>query len=148
MKSTGRSSTKQSKHKLIYFLIISTFLGLLSSSYLLINMITGVGQSCTSLAGCYFNTENYSTIFSSGVMFLPATYFFITLLLVLYFFTSQNKTLGKTLYYFANCSLLMIAFFVYLQVYIYQGLCLICMVIIAFSAMLFASNRYLPKHLK
>ena len=148
MKSIGSSSAKQLKHNLIYFLIISIFLGLLSSSYLLINMITGLGQSCTPFKACYFNTETYSTIFSSGMVILPTLYFLLTLLLVLYFFTTQNKKVGKVLYYFTTCSLLITAFFVYIQVYRFQGICSICMAIIISTLMVFLASLYLPKYLK
>lgn len=148
MKSTGRSSTKQSKHKLIYFLIISTFLGLLSSSYLLINLITGLGQTCNPLQACYLNTESYSTIFTSKIMVFPTLYFLTTLLLILYFFTTSNKLVGKILYYFAECSLLVVALFVYMQLYRSQGLCPICIIVTASAAVVFLASLFLPKHFR
>ncbi len=148
MKSIGNSSDKQLKDNLIYFIIISAFIGLLASSYLLINMLTGLGQSCTPLQACYLNTESYSNIFTSNMIFFPAVYFLSTLLLVLYFFTTENKKLGKMLYYFTSASLLIVAMFLYLQVYRYKGFCPVCLAMFVSSFMLFASSLYLPKYLK
>ena len=148
MKSTGSSSAKQLKHNLIYGLIISTFIGLLSSSYLLINMITGLGQSCTPFKACYFNTETYTKILSSNMILIPTVYFLVTLLLVLYFLTTENKQVGKMLYYFAECSILIAALFIYLQVYRSQGLCPSCIVITISSIMVFLASLCLPKHFR
>ena len=60
----------------------------------------------------YLNTESYSTILSSNIVLFPVLYFLVTLLLVLYFFATQNKQVGKILYYFAECSLLIAALFI------------------------------------
>ena len=148
MKSTGRSSGKQLSHKLIYFLIAGASLGLLSSSHFLINMMTGVGQACNPFQACYLNAESYSTIFNSRLIVLPALYFLIILFFVLYFFTTHNKQVGKMLYYLSECAVLIIALFIYLEVYRSAELCLICMIIIASALMVFVSSLYLPKYLK
>ena len=148
MKSTGRSSVKALSNNLIYFIVLSAFVGLFASSYLLINMMTGVGQSCTPFQACYFPTEKYSTIFSSNLIIFPALYFFLVLIFTLYFFNTESKQIGKFLYYLSHTALLLIAFFLYLEVYRNSNLCITCIVIILASLSVFASGLYLPKYLK
>ena len=148
MMNIGKLSAKQSQNNLIYFLIINTLVGLFGSAYLLINLVTGLGQTCNPLQACYLNAESYSTIFSSEIMVFPTFYFCILLFLTLYFFSTNNKTVAKLLYYLSECALLIIALFVYMQIYRSQGICSICILICISAVSIFLSSFLLPRHFR
>jgi len=129
---------KNNKFVFFTFLPIS-FLGFIDASYLTIKHFTGTPIPCSVLRGCEEVTNSqYSIIGGIPVALLGAVYY-LTIFILIFFLLSgrlfslnsqngvnENKLL-KFIAYLTIIGLLASLWFIYLQIFVIQAICLYCM---------------------
>lgn len=106
---------------------IFSFVGFIDASYLAIKHYTGTIPPCTIVKGCEaVTTSQYATIGGVSVALFGAIYYLIVLVTAIAIIDTGNASLKKFLSLFSVIGLIASIWFVSLQVFIINALCLYC----------------------
>lgn len=155
MKNLKTSSSKQSTqipkpilNKLVWALIVISFLGFLDATFLTAEHYLGMLFSCPIFGGCdKVLTGPYSTVLGVPVALAGAVFYLAVFVLgIAYFDTKQKRLLV-----FAVC-LVPFGFaaslwFLYLQIFAIKALCFYCIISAAISTLLFILGLILRSRL-
>lgn len=123
---------------LIVSFIVTSFAGFLDSLYLSISYVRRIAPNCAILDGCDVVTaSHYSTVGPAPLAFIGLFYYLVLLFMSLAYFTSGNEKLMKLDFYLTSLGFLASLYFVYLQVFVIEALCLYCMFSALTSTLLF-----------
>lgn len=126
------------RRPIIYLILIVSFLGFLDASYLTIKHYQGTPPPCSLLKGCEIvTTSSYSLIGGVPVALLGALYYLGIFLATLLYLDTRNEWLVRCLKHFTVVGLLSSIYFLYLQLFVIQAICLYCLGSAATSITLF-----------
>lgn len=119
------------------FLIVS-FLGFLDASYLAAKYYSGEPITCSLLEGCeQVTTSQYAAIFGVPVALLGAVYYLFIFLAAIYYFDSKNERVFYKVAPIIAAAFLATLYFVYLQLFVINAICIYCMFSALTSTILF-----------
>lgn len=125
----------------IFFGIVSA-LGLLDASYLTYKHYLGGVPPCT-IHGCeVVLTSAQSEFMGIPIALFGALYYIVILLLSLAYLVSKKETVLRYAAYFTPAGFLASAYFVYLQLFVINAICLYCMASATTSTILFILGAY------
>lgn len=108
--------------------MVISFLGFLDATYLTVSHYQGADLNCNILEGCdEVTTSKYSTIFGIPVALFGMGYYLSIMLLSLLFIDTKNGKILKVLPYLTIVGLLASIWFVYLQIFVIEAICIYCM---------------------
>lgn len=140
-----------SKSFALAFLIVS-FLGFLDAAYLTVEHYRGVIPPCGVIEGCEeVTTSAYSTISGVPVALGGALFYLALFLLSILRFERENDKFLKIAAYLAPLGFLASLWFLYLQIFVIQAVCIYCLFSALTSTTLFILgliflNRYRNFH--
>ncbi|MEK7487729.1 MAG: vitamin K epoxide reductase family protein [Patescibacteria group bacterium] len=125
----------------ILFCIVSA-IGLLDATYLTVKHYLGGIPPCT-LRGCeVVLTSAYNTIAGIPVALLGALYYATIFILSLAYIISKKEVVIRRASYLTPVGFLASVYFVYLQLFVINAICLYCMASAATSTLLFILGAY------
>lgn len=122
------------------FLVLS-FIGFLDALYLTITHYSGATPSCSFLKGCdLVVTSQYSTILGVPVALLGAAYYFSLFVLSAIFIDGKRVRILVVAAYLTAVGFLASLWFLFLQIFIIQAICIYCLISAATSTLLFVTG--------
>lgn len=113
-------------------------LGLLDAAYLTAKHYQGVPPACSLLKGCeVVTTSAYATVLGVPVALGGAVYYFFSIVLLALFLEFRRRVFLQLLFLLVSGGLLATAWFVFVQIFILQAICLYCMASAASTVILF-----------
>lgn len=127
--------------KTIWLLIVLSFLGFLDAAYLTANHYLGVPVPC-SIEGCetVLTSDYATTIFNLPIALFGAVYYFIIFLLALNYLNSYRRHLLVKIVLLTGAGVLASLYFVYLQLYVIEAICLYCLGSATITTLLFITS--------
>jgi len=123
--------------------LIVSFIGLADASYLAFRHYQGLPPPCGLLEGCEtVTTSPYSLIAGVPVALLGALYYLAFFLLTFYLLDSGNEKIKLWLARGSVLGFIGSLYFVYLQFFVIEAVCLWCMLSATTSTVLFAVGLY------
>ncbi len=142
------SSPKSSKtlnYLLIAFFVVAV-IGFSDASYLTIKHFQGTAPKCHILEGCDIVTSSkYSKILGIPVALLGSMYYFLMAALIVFYYDSRKKLSLKIAGYLTWTGFIMSIWFVYLQLFVLNSICVYCMGSAASSTTLFILGQIMLK---
>jgi len=123
-------------------LIIFAFIGFVDASYLTAQHYGGDSVVC-EIGGHSFGNCNdvldseYATVVGIPVALIGAIYYFTLFVLSTYFFTEKKQELLKLITLISGAGFLATLYFVYLQLFVLNAICIYCMVSAVATTLLF-----------
>lgn len=149
------------KNKFAYFTFLPvSFLGFIDASYLTVKHFVGTPVPCSVLKGCEeVMTSQYSTIAGVPVAMLGAIYYLVIFVLIFLFLSGKvfgsdkvdgiHKNGNKNILNFSArltvIGLIASLWFIYLQLFVINAICLYCMFSAFTSITLFALGIFVLK---
>lgn len=125
---------------------IFSFAGFIDASYLAIKHYTGTIPPCTIVKGCEaVTTSQYATIGGVSVALFGAIYYLIVLITSIAIIDTSNNSLKKFLSLFSIIGLTASIWFVSLQVFVLNALCLYCIASAVSSVAIFTIAFFLNR---
>lgn len=122
----------------LYLFLAVSFLGFADASYLTALHFLGEAPACSILEGCeQVTTSSYSVVFGIPVALLGALYYLTIFLSTAIFLDTPKKLFAQILKYLPWTGLIASAWFVYLQLFVIEAICLWCMGSAVSSSLLF-----------
>tara|TARA_Y100000310_G_C20700785_1_gene829673 strand:- start:8177 stop:8620 length:444 start_codon:yes stop_codon:yes gene_type:complete len=120
-----------------YALGIVSFLGIVDAAYLTYSHFRHTVVPC-SIGGCEtVLTSEYATIGPVPVAAIGAIYYAIILILTVFLFKNQNKKILGIILVITGAGFLATLYFIYLQLFVIESICLYCMGSAVATTMLF-----------
>lgn len=114
------------------------FFGFIDATYLAVKFFNGTELNCGLTGGCNtVTTSEYATLFGIPVALLGSFFYATILFLSLLFIDRHYKILPKFLLALTATGFLMSLYFVYLQLFVIDAICVYCMVSATTSTTLF-----------
>ncbi len=134
---------------IILTLIAVSFVGFLDATYLTANHYIDAPLPCSVLEGCEQVTNSeYSVVFGIPVALGGALYYLLILILSIAYFDTRRRGLLHAIIPFTALGFLASVWFVYLQLFVINAICLYCMLSALTSTILFMLSVYILKYLK
>lgn len=125
---------------------IFSFMGLLDASYLATKHYTGTIPPCAIIKGCEaVTTSQYATIGGVSVALFGAIYYLVILITSVVLIDTNNNFLKKFLSLFSIIGLVASFWFISLQVFVINALCLYCMASATSSFAIFTIAFFLKR---
>jgi len=125
---------------------IFSFIGLMDASYLAVKHYTGTIPPCAIVKGCEaVTTSQYATVGGVSVALFGAIYYLIVLITSIALIDTGNNFLKKFLARFSIIGLVASIWFVSLQVFVINALCLYCIASATSSVAIFALAFFLNR---
>ena len=125
---------------------IFSFIGLMDASYLAVKHYTGTIPPCAIVKGCEaVTTSQYATVGGVSVALFGAIYYLIVLITSIALIDTGNNFLKKFLAGFSIIGLIASIWFVSLQVFVINALCLYCITSATSSVAIFALAFFLNR---
>ena len=125
---------------------IFSFIGFFDASYLAIKHYTGTIPPCTIVKGCgAVTTSQYATVGGISVALFGAIYYLVVLITAIAIIDTGNNSLKKFLSFFSIIGLVASIWFVSLQIFIINALCLYCLASATSSFAIFAIAFFLNR---
>lgn len=119
------------------------FIGFADASYLTFKHYEGGVLPCTIVHGCETVTNSqYATVGAIPVALFGAFYYLFIFLLGVFYFDRQEPAAARLFQFAAPFGLLASWWFLYLQIYVINALCLYCLVSIGTSTALFILSLF------
>lgn len=146
MTNSNLSSTPPSANKIkaiaIAFLIIS-FVGFLDSAYLTIQHYRGEPLACAIFTGCEtVASSKYAMVGPVPLALLGLLYYLTIFILSVAYFDTKREKIIVLASYLTIAGFLASIFFVYLQLFVINAICLYCIISAASSTLLFAFGAH------
>lgn len=107
---------------------ITALIGFADATYLTIKYFQNEIPPCTLVAGCdVVTTSEYATIFGIPVALLGSMYYLALLLLTVAFFDTKKEAVFRFACTSTWIGLVASIYFVYLQLFVLDAICLYCM---------------------
>lgn len=117
---------------------ITALIGFADAAFLTIEHYRGVVPPCSIISGCEkVTTSVYSEIFGIPLALFGAIYYFTLLVLIIAYFDIKKGIILKIASLITPIGFLASLYFVYLQLFVIQAVCLYCMISAAASVILF-----------
>lgn len=121
------------KHALVFLLVILALIGVADSSYITAQHYRGEDVVCNigeyEVGDCSTVTSSeYSTVVGVPVALLGAIYYFVLLVLAASMTTYDDKKLRQLFTAIVSIGFLWSAWFVYIQLFVLNAICVYCMV--------------------
>ena len=134
-----------SKGLAIAFLIVS-FLGFLDATYLAIEHYRGVVPPCTIVEGCEeVTTSIYSQILGVPVALGGSIFYFAIFIISILKFEQENDKFLKYAAFLTPFGFLSSLWFLYLQLFVINAICIYCMFSLLTSTTLFFLGNFVIK---
>jgi uncharacterized membrane protein len=148
--SEASFSKRSSKIKPIIFAVaVLSFIGFLDATYLAAKYYLGDPVTCSVFGGCEeVTTGKYAEMFGVSVALLGAFYYLTIFLSSIFYLDSGRKAAASFIGYFTIVGLLASSWFVYLQLFVINAICLYCMISAATSTILFILGMFMLLRLK
>lgn len=125
-------------NKLIWGIIVLSFIGLLDATYLTVSHYSGAQLSCSLTTGCNtVTTSVYSEILGFPVALLGLIFYFTVLFASLLYFDLKKPTLLKIIAPLAAAAFLSSVYFMYIQFFVLKALCQYCILSALLSTAIF-----------
>ena len=125
---------------------IFSFIGFIDASYLAVKHYTGTIPPCTIVKGCEaVTTSQYATIGGVSVAFFGAIYYLIILITSIALIDTDNNFLKKFLSRFSIIGIIASFWFISLQVFVINALCLYCIASATSSIAIFTIAFFLNR---
>jgi len=131
---------------LTWFLIAISFIGIADSSYLSHAALTGTPLNCGIFDGC--NTvaaSPYSKVFGIPLALFGLAFYLVALALAAILLTSPRQVVAKMMFGWSILGVLFSAYFMYLQYFIIEAICLYCLISAVATLLLLFSYIFLRK---
>jgi len=129
-------------------ILVIALLGLADASYLAIEHFKGEVPNCSIIEGCdVVTTSKYSVIFGVPVALLGAMYYFVMATLMLFWIDQRKNNVLRLASYFSFAGLGASFYFVYIQLFILNAICLYCMGSAVSSTLIFIFSMLVLKKL-
>lgn len=134
-----------SKAKLsIGLMYLFALIGLLDATYLTIKHYSGEALNCSILDGCHLVTSSeYATIGPVSVALMGAIYYLFVLVVLVVVWQTKKDRIIRFISLFPIVGFLASLYFVYLQIFVIEALCLYCLISATSSTLLFISGLVL-----
>ncbi|MBT4153099.1 MAG: vitamin K epoxide reductase family protein [Candidatus Magasanikbacteria bacterium] len=148
LKQESKPLLSKTKWIAIAILCVS-LIGFSDASYLTFAHYSGEGPACSVLEGCdEVTTSEYSTVLGIPVA-LGGAFFYLTMLLLSIMTLESKQHLPlKLAGYLSPAGFLASVWFVYLQLYVIEAICLYCMGSAITSTLLFILGMYALKKIQ
>ena len=134
---------------LIWLVLAVAFFGFIDATYLAVKFFNGTELNCGLTGGCnVVTTSEYATLFGIPVALLGSFFYATILFLSLLFIDRQYKSLPKLLLALTATGFLMSLYFVSLQLFVIDAICVYCMVSATTSTTLFILSALLVKSMR
>lgn len=122
------------------------FLGFIDAAYLTVDHYLAVPLPCSLTAGCdtVLNSA-YATVGPIPLAAIGAAYYLLALLLAVYIYTSESPYTGaaRAIWILSGMGVLASFFYIYIQIFIIQALCVYCLGSALTSILLFVASSFL-----
>lgn len=126
-------------HWLIYLFLIVAFIGLIDSAYLAGSYYTGTPLSCGEISGCNEVAQSeYSKIAGVPLSTLGILYYAFAVAAAFIFLIKRRQVYATLLSLVTMLGFFASLYFIYVQVYLIEAICIYCMISAATSTVLFA----------
>lgn len=134
---------------ILWVMVATSVLGFFDAFYLTVKHYTNSTPVCSIIAGCeVVTTSVYSVILGIPVALLGVLYYIAVLGTSLILLSTPNKLLKTLLPYATVTGLAASAWFVYLQLFVIQTICIYCIGSATTSTILFVCGMLLLKKQK
>lgn len=145
------SSRPKSYRLALFFAGLFAFIGFADAVYLTADHYFALPLPCSLTEGCDIVLNSaYSTVGPIPLAAIGAAYYLLALLLVVYIYTNAAEKLVsgavRAVWAFSAAGVLASAFYVYLQIFVIQALCMYCLGSALTSLLLFTSASVLFWH--
>ncbi len=132
------SKTQLTVNYIVIAMLVISLFGFADATFLTIKHYNGSDLVCGEHGGCnVVTTSEYATIFNIPVALLGSLYYLSIFLLSVGYLDSKNKTAEKLLSWLPISGLAASAWFVYLQLFVINAICVYCMGSAVTSTLLF-----------
>ena len=130
-------------------LLVSSGIGFLDATYLSARHFLGSMPTCSVFSGCEdVLTSPYSMIGLVPVAFLGSIYYLLIFLFTVAYIDSRRNEVIAVAALLTIAGLMATAWFVYLQIFVIQAICLYCMLSALMTMFLFAAGIKILKSAK
>ena len=134
---------------LVWALIVTSFVGLLDSSYLLAEKLLGGTPTCFLGGGCeVVTTSSYSAVFGIPIALFGVVFYLVVLLSSLIYQDIKKRVLVKIIFALSFFAFLASLYFVYLQFFVLKALCPYCLLSAGTSTLLLVFSALLSLRVK
>jgi len=134
-------------HWLIYLFLIVAFIGFIDSVYLAASYYTGTPLSCGEISGCNeVAASPYSQVGGIPLSTLGVFYYSFAVAAAFLFLIKRTRVFATLLSLVTMLGFFASAYFVYVQVYLIEAICIYCMISAGASAVLFAVAAGIRRH--
>lgn len=126
-----------------WFFLVVSFLGWLDATYLVIKHYQGVTPPCTLLHGCEIvTTSAYSILWGIPLALYGAVYYLLVFVLSIIYLETGNARLLRLAGRFTVIGFLASLYFVYLQLFVIEAICVYCLGSATTSTLLFVAGFF------
>ncbi len=123
---------------IVSIMLVIAIIGFIDATHLTISHFNGSELNCGVSGGCnVVTTSEYSELFGIPTALFGSIYYFILASLALFYLQNKNKFALNLLKYLPVTGFIMSAWFVYLQLYVINAICIYCMGSATTSSLLF-----------
>lgn len=142
-------SLNKTEKIILWVMVAASALGFFDAFYLTIKHYANSNPVCSIVAGCeVVTTSVYSVVLGVPIALLGVLYYIAILGTSLILLSTPNKFLKTLLPYATVAGLAASAWFVYLQLFVIQAICIYCMGSATTSTILFVCGMLLLKKQK
>ena len=132
----------------VLFAVVA-FIGFLDASYLTIQHYKGIPPPCSLVEGCEkVTTSEYSTVIGMPVALPGAIYYLVILILTVLYLDSKNKKHMVLAAMLTPLGLIASLWFLFLQFFVINAICLYCLASAATSTTLFVLGTIVLRRTK
>lgn len=129
---------------IVSLMLIIAIIGFIDATHLTISHFNGSELNCGATGGCNIvTTSEYSQIFGIPTALFGSIYYFVIATLSLAYLQNKQKIVVNILTYLPITGFIMSAWFVYLQLYVINAICIYCMGSAVTSSLLFILSLFL-----
>ena len=135
--------------KLLWIFAAVALIGFLDASFLTVEHYVGGELPCLDGGGCEtVTTSVYSTIAGIPVALLGALYYLATMVATLLYIERKKPLFLRTASWFVRLGFVFSLWFVYLQLFVINAICLYCMGSAITTTVLFILSFFVMRHLR
>lgn len=129
---------------ILWVFVLVAIAGLLDTSYLAYKHYAQDPLACSLIEGCDRVTNSaYSQVYGIPLAFIGVIFYAIMIILALLYAGIRRKDIAILLSLGASAGFLASVYFVYLQIYVIQAICIYCMISAVTATLLFFTSLML-----